>query len=398
MLSGPYIAADPGDGPRQQHFIGLEKPPILKKEVEGEYYSLDTDHLGSLTTGTPIQFHGIAVGEVLNHQLSANGERIRVTIFIDAPYHRFVRNTSRFWKESGLDFSASAEGFEFRTHSLVSLLSGSIAFNTPNRLGESVHADPNTVFHLYENYDESRQQVYTDGLKYVMFFEGDVHGLTIGAPVQLMGIPVGRVVSINLELDENSKDIRIPVVVELQSQRIKRVNGDNDLEDEEIIAWFINKGLRAQLKTGSLLTGRLLIDLNFHPDTPINLTEYASHYVELPTIPGTLDQFADSAKDVLTKLSQLPLDDLVSQINTTLTAMEKTSSTATKVLNSAETTLVSASRTIESADKTLTTFGPDSDTRYQLDRMLRETSQAAKSIRELADYLEQNPGALIGGK
>ena len=128
LLSGPYIEIKPGKGLRADNFTGLTTPPLLKNNAEGNHFILETNNLGSMKPGTPINFHGINVGEVLSYKLSEQADAIRLTVFINKPYDQFVRKNTRFWIDSGVDLSASADGFKVRTGPLISLLSGGIAF------------------------------------------------------------------------------------------------------------------------------------------------------------------------------------------------------------------------------------------------------------------------------
>lgn len=412
LLSGAYIEIQPGDGPGRSRFDGLPNPPALKHNQNGRYFALETNDLGSLRQGTPIHFHGIQVGEVLNYTLAEAGEVIRLSIFINAPYDRFVRKNTRFWKDGGIDISAGAEGFSVRTAPLVSLLSGGVAFEAAQDDSVDKVMPDNTPFKLFDNYEQTAQVNYQNSLKYVMYFNGSVRGLTEGAPVQLRGITLGKVKKINVEVDENSIAIRIPVLVELELERIKEINGSFKVADHELVSALVKKGLRAQLQTGSLLTGQLLVDLDFYPDSRPREIVALGKYPEFPTIDSSLDQFSTSAKVIMDKLSKLPLHDLTAELNKTLQSLQQSSRAATAMLNSAKTTLTtadhtintagntlkSADQTLSAAQQTLTTFKPGSDLQYQLHQMLLELTQAASSIRQMTDILEQRPDAVIRGK
>jgi paraquat-inducible protein B len=391
LLSGPYIAIKPGDGSNEDHFTGLTTPPSLKNNAEGTHFILETNNLGSMKPGTPINFHGITVGEVLSHKLSDEANAIRLTVFINKPYDQFVRKSTRFWIDSGVDLSAGADGFKVRTGPLISLLSGGIAFRaSAEDTVENIQPE-NSTFPLYDTYELSTQIVYQNTLKYVMYFNGSVRGLTVGAPVQLRGIPIGKVTEINLELDKKTAEIRIPVTVELEPERIKEVNNDNHISDKDIMERLINKGLRAQLQTGSLLTGQLLVDLDFHPKSKIVLSDNKSVYPEFPTTASSLDQFTHSANIIMDKVAKLPLEDLTVEANKTLQTLQGTSKAATVMLDSTE-------KTMASAHQILSTLEPGSTTHYELEQLLQELTQAASSVKQLTDYLEQNPHSLIRGK
>jgi len=398
LLSGAYIEIKPGDGDAKTEFVGLATPPPLKTNTEGRQFILEANNLGSLRAGTQINFHGINVGSVLAHELSEDANSIRLTIFINKPYDQFVRKNTRFWVDSGIDLSAGAEGFKVRTGPLVSLLSGGIAFRSdPEDAVETIQPD-NTQFQLYDNYQLSTQVVYTNTLRYVMYFKGSVRGLTEGAPVQLRGIPVGKVVHIDLELNETTQDIQVPVTIELELERIHKINNKPHVSDKDIVAQLIKKGLRAQLQTGSFLTGQLLVDLDFYPKIPVVLNDNKSIYPEFPTTAGSLDQLTRSATVIMDKIAKLPLDNLSEEVNKTLQSLQGTSKAAKDMLVTAQSTLTATDKTMNSAQKVLNTLEPGASTHYELEKLLQELTRAAGSVKQLTDYLEQHPDSLLRGK
>ena len=398
LLSGAYIELKPGFGEHKHDFTGLSNPPPLKANAEGKEFILETNNLGSMKTGTPINFHGISVGQVLSHELSAAADAIRLTIFISKPYDQFIRKNTRFWIDSGVDLSASADGFKVRTGPLISLLSGGIAFRASAEDGIETIQPENTLYPLFDTYEASTQISYTNTLNYVMYFNGSVRGLTEGAPVQLRGYPVGKVLNVSLELDEKTTEIRIPVIVELQPERIKDVNPDIKILPQKIISQLIEKGLRAQLQTGSLLTGQLLVDLDFHPKSKITLNSSHSFYPEFPTTASSLDQFTHSANIIMDKIAKLPLENLTVEINKTLQGLQGTTAAATNTLNSVKGTMGTADKTLNTAQKALSNFEAGATTHYQLEQLLQELTQTAGSVKQLTDYLAQHPESVVRGK
>ncbi|MSR16335.1 MAG: MCE family protein [Methylococcaceae bacterium] len=398
LLSGAYIELKPGFGEHKHDFTGLSNPPPLKANAEGKEFILETNNLGSMKTGTPINFHGISVGQVLSHELSAAADAIRLTIFISKPYDQFIRKNTRFWIDSGVDLSASADGFKVRTGPLISLLSGGIAFRASAEDGIEAIQPENTLYPLFDTYEASTQISYTNTLNYVMYFNGSVRGLTEGAPVQLRGYPVGKVLNVSLELDEKTTEIRIPVIVELQPERIKDVNPDIKILPQKIISQLIEKGLRAQLQTGSLLTGQLLVDLDFHPKSKITLNSSHSFYPEFPTTASSLDQFTHSANIIMDKIAKLPLENLTVEINKTLQGLQGTTAAATNTLNSVKGTMGTADKTLNTAQKALSNFEAGATTHYQLEQLLQELTQTAGSVKQLTDYLAQHPESVVRGK
>jgi paraquat-inducible protein B len=405
LVSGAYIAMNPEKGDKEHHFGGLATPPTLKINTAGKQFILETNNVGSMRAGTAINFHGIIVGEVLNYELAENANGIKLKVFINAPYDQFIRKNTRFWIDSGVDLSANAEGFKVRTGPLISLLSGGIEFRTdPNDMVNDIVTE-NSAFQLFDGYEQSTQAVYQNTVKLVMYFSGSVRGLTIGAPVSLRGIPIGKVTDIDLELDEKTAEIRIPIEAEIDIDRIKKINKQENLTLEEGIARLISEGLRAQLQTGNLLTGQLFIALDMFPKSKVVIHRNDSGHIEFPTMPNSLDQITHSAQAIMDKISKLPLETMSEEITKTLQSLQSTAKVVDSTLVSAKSTLGAAEATLKSTDKTMTSahkvmtsFEPGSTTQYELNRLLHELSQTASSVKQLTDYLEQHPESLLRGK
>ena len=398
LMSGAYIATKPEKGKKERHFKGLDEPPVLEANAQGKKFILETTNIGSMGPGTPISFHGISVGEILDYELAKNAGSIKLTVFVNSPYDQFVRTNTRFWIDSGIDLSAGADGFKLRTGPLVSVLAGGIAFRTSpdDKLADTV--PENTSFQLFDNYDQSTQVIYHRTVKVVMYFNESVRGLTIGAPVLLRGIPIGKVTGINLEIDGKTGQINIPVVVEVEPDRIIILNKQVNRTVKENIAQLVANGLRAQLQTGSLLTGQLFIGLDLFPKSKIVTHPNNTGYLEFPTTPGTMNQIINSAQAVMDKISKLPLETMTTEINKTLESLQGTTKAATKTLDTATGTLSSADKTMSSAQHVLSTLEPGSTTQYELNQLLQELTQTASSVKQLADYLEEHPDSLIRGK
>lgn len=398
LMSGAYIAIKPSQGKKERHFKGLDEPPVLEVEEQGKKFVLETTNVGSMGPGTQISFHGITVGEVLDYRLADNANHIKLTVFVKAPYDQFVRTNTRFWIDSGIDLSAGSDGFKLRTGPLLSLLAGGIAFRTSPDDKAVDMASENTEFKLFDDYDQSTQVIYRKTVKVVMFFNESVRGLNIGAPVLLRGIPLGKVTDIKLEVDAKTADIEIPVVVEVEPDRVVIINKEPNATPKENIGRLVAKGLRAQLQTGSLLTGQLFIALDLFPDTKVVKHKNDTGYLEFPTTPGEINQLIHSAHTIMAKISKLPLEKMSAEINKTLESFQGTSKAATQTLTTATGTLSSTDKTMSSAQKVLSGFEPGSTTEYELNQLLRELTETASSVKQLADYLEEHPESLISGK
>lgn len=404
LLSGAYIAIKPVKGDKEYHFTGLTIPPTLTMNEQGTKFTLETANIGSMSAGTPISFHGITVGQVLNYDLASDAEDIKLSIFIHAPYDKFIRKNTLFWSDSGIDLSAGADGFKVRTGPLVALLAGGIAFRNPDNNNSEI-APENTLFRLFDDYDDSAKVIYHKTVKVIMYFNGSVRGLAVDAPVLLRGIPLGKVVDINLEIDEKTAEILIPVTVEIEPDRVKKLNPQENKTFKENVAHLVSQGLRAQLQTGSLLTGQLFVALDLFPKSKVVFHENKTGYPEFPTTSNTLDQITTSAQAIMDKVSKLPLDETVAEANKSLKSLQVTAKEADKALVAIKGTLSAADKAMKSADNTmnsaqqvLMTLEPGSTTQYELNQLLQGLTQTASSVKQLTDYLEQHPDSLLRGK
>jgi len=160
-----------------------------------------------------------------------------------------------------------------------------------------------------------RLQLLTDKRSFVLYFEGSVKGLNVGAPVDFQGVRVGSVTDIGVQYLAQEEEFRIPVSIELEPGRFRQLGRpDTEAAQRAFLQSLIDRGLRAQLGIQSLLTGQLFVQLDFHPGTPVRLVGGASKVPELPTIPTPLQQASQAAQEMLEKLQQLPLDQLFADV------------------------------------------------------------------------------------
>ena len=283
IFSGAYIGMDPGkEGESARRFQGLEIPPVVTTGMPGRDFLLKANTLGSLDIGAPVYYRQIQVGQVIGYDLDEKGKFITIKAFINAPHHKLVRKNTRFWNASGFDLKLDASGIKLNTESLVSIMMGGIAFDTPTSLEAGGPAKEGHVFRLYESRESIFERTYTQKAHYVLHFEGSIRGLTVGAPVEFRGIKIGEVVDIKAEFNQETLTPRITVLIETEPQRWETM-GETTLDNKAQIETLVAKGLRAQLKTGSLLTGQLFIDVDIYPDAAPAKVLYDEKYAELPT-------------------------------------------------------------------------------------------------------------------
>jgi paraquat-inducible protein B len=379
LLSGAYIGVDPvREGKYTRHFVGLEEPPIVTAEVPGRFFELRSTGAGAISIGSPVFFRRIEVGRVVSSQLDATDDFVTTRIFVKAPFDQRVHEGTRFWNASGIDASLSASGVKINTESLVSILIGGIAFDTPPHERLEVAAE-NSVFPLYETRAASEARRYTESVAYLLYFDDSVRGLTVGAPVEFRGIAVGEVTDVTLEFDPNMDRFRVPVRIEIQPERFTMIESEE--ARREALDKLVAAGLRAQLKSGNLLTGQLVVAFDIFKNAKPAQIVWTGPTPVLPTVPTPLEEITANVAALVDRLSRFPVDQIGKELNASLKELRAT--------------LAAAERTLASANSMI---GPDSDTREELTRALLELGDAARALGLAAEQIESQPDSLIFGK
>lgn len=419
LVSGAYIAVDTQPGSAARTFTGLEKPPGITRDEKGAQFQLHAENLGSCSPGAPIFFHDIQVGRILNHELKKDSDGVLINIFIQAPHHLRVRDTTRFWQISGFEISVGASGLDVKLESLASLISGGVAFDTPATAGGSTEpSQPGTIFKVFKNLSSVKEESYSVKRYFLVHFDGSVRGLQVGAPVEFQGIKVGSVADIAVKFDPENFEIKVPVLLTLEPGRIATTKAAEKITPGVVMKSFVERGMRAQLETGSLLTGQLFVSLDFHPDLPRKTLIMTGQYPEIPALPATMDQLRRTVTDVIAEIGRLPLDKIAEELLETIEgsnrlvnspeaqeAIENLNATLSNVKKftegldqKADGLATSLEKTLKIARQALQVADPNSPAAVRINIALEELSAAARSIRVLADYLEQHPEALVKGK
>lgn len=409
VLSGAYIGIDPGGGgAKAEVFTGLEVPPVVTKDLTGRHFYLRSDNLGSLDLGSPVYYRKMKAGSVISQKMDDNGQSVLLGVFINAPFDKFINQDTRFWNASGLDLTLDANGINVYTESFATMIIGGIAFENPGGSTQAPNVDEWQEFILYENYDAITKGSDLQSANYLLYFTGSVRGLSIGAPVELKGIRLGQVTGIKMEYNPDTKNVKIPVTIEMQMDRIT-INGVPDTSafmqnhHGELLDGLVRQGLRAQLQTGNYVTGQLLVDLDFYPDVPQSEIDWNTYPPVLPTIPTPLEKISNTIFSIVKRLEELPLEKMGEQLYQTIDSLTETveqTKLLTKNMNTTVTPAIIA--TLQQTEKTLLTaehvLNDESPVQQELSRVMDELSKALRSVRLLADYLERNPEALIHGK
>ena len=416
LLSGAYIGMDAGrNATERREFEGLEVQPAITADVPGRSFTLIADDLGSLDIGSPIYLRRVPVGQVLAYAMQPDGRHIKFTIFITAPYDRFVSLHSRFWHASGVDVDLGARGLHVQTQSVVSVLEGGIAFQNLVDPDDPDAATPpeapeNAQFTLYAQMAEALRLPDSKGFDYRLLFASSVRGLAVGAPVEYRGLPIGEVTRIAVDGTggEANPEPKIAVDVRVYPSRLpttSKTHDDTTLEDQrKRIDPMVKRGFRAQLASGSLLTGQLYVSLDFVKDAPAARVDWTTTPPTMPTAPGGLDDLQATLSSIARKLDAIPYDQLATDLHKDMTDLDTSLKHVdalvqhldTGVVPEAQKTLGDARKAVDDLRKTLGTV--DQTVGPQATNTLTELSKAAASIKGLADYLERHPESLLKGK
>ena len=400
VLSGAYVAIDPGEkGPPKYDFIGLDVPPKVIDGTKGKLFTLKSETLGSLDYGSPIYYRDMNVGQVVGYTLRSTGKGVDIEIFVNAPYDQYVKTGSHFWSVSGIELNMDAEGFHVSSNSMVSIILGGVAFIEPPYIKGTPVAKAGHQFKLYENRKKALTQRFAQKEYYILKFAQTIRGLSIGAPVEFKGFPIGEVVDIGIEFHLDSKEVLVPVRIEVEAERLARIaSGIKDMDSGKILHKLVEQGLRAEVLTSNILTGQLYVALDFFDRAKpaiVNITEDGLQ--EIPTLISPIEELTQKIPDILDQVHSIPIAEIGRQ---TLETIKSTKAAVDKLkkLASSKDLLKALKHTRQVMRNTNQLVTQDSRTIIELQRMLREISDAAKSIRTLADQLERNPESLIRGK
>jgi phospholipid/cholesterol/gamma-HCH transport system substrate-binding protein len=298
-------------------------------------------------------------------------------------------------------------------------------------------------------------QLFRKTKNFVLYFDGSVNGLHIGAPVKFKGVEIGSVKEILLQLNQDMQVGKIPVIIEIDLKKMTSRGASGAVaEQQEAFQQAIHdRGLRGQLRTESLVTGVLYVALDFFPEAPINLVQQPNgdnKYPEIPTVPTALEQAQDAVSQIIKKLEEIDFKGLIKSLSETVSGvdqlvnspavkstlrqldqtmpkidaavvsfnklandvngkfaglsdnLQQTSDATRQAMKQAENTLKQTDAALKAAEGAMTNvkdvIDPESPTFYEIRKSLREISSAARAVRLLGNYIERNPRALIFGK
>ncbi len=438
LVSGAYIEMYPGDGDPQREFVGLEDPPLLQPDAPGRAFTLTEDELGAIGPGTPVNYRGVQVGQVEGYALDANGRHVNIYAFIRAPYDALIHDDTRFWDASAIDVSAGPQGIRVRLNSLQQLVTGAIGFDTPlppsleapiQSVGQAIaqqaagkqlpanaaaraapEAAADKVYPLFDSQATALRNHSGPRLMYALRFDESAAGLQAGTAVQLQGVEIGEVTQATLVYDAASGALYESASMNIDPSVVQLAGVPHASAAEQSsavragLARLVARGLRARLITANFLTGQKVIALDIAPGAPGATLDAHAPTPQFPTTHGAdIDAMMQSLQNTLHHIDQATagpaLGNAVKNLDATLSHLEQITRDLQPqikpLIQSLRATADAAQQAAQSAGSTL---GPDGALATQLPGLMQQLSEAARSIRELADFLDRHPEALLRGR
>ena len=405
LLSGAYLGVDIGASTEsRKEFVGLEKPPAIAHDLKGRRFVLHTSDASSLTIGSPAYFRKMPVGRITSADLDANGKGVTVQVFINAPYDKFVGTNTRFWNASGVDLTLNAAGLKVSTQSIATVFAGGIAFQPYSESNPGDPAKENTEFTLFGDQVTALAPPDGLGIDIRMVFGESTRGLTVGSPIDFRGITLGVVKSIQIDYDASKRNFFTNVDGVVYPERmgpayktLLKTQAQLGLEPTDMVALLVGHGLRAQMRTGNLLTGQSYVSLDVISRAKSVKFDADARPLVIPTAPGNLEEVQTQIQGIVRKLDSIPFDKIGANLHETLQSAngvfkqldQDLAPQAKKMLNEAQNTLQSLDQNIAS---------PDAPLQQNAGRTLEQIDAASRSLRGLADYLEKHPESLLRGK
>ncbi len=410
LLSGAYIELSPGKkGGARSEYAMLDRPPLASLDARGLRLSLSSRDANALGAGSPISYQGFTIGQVEEAKFLPEKSEMQYQLFINAPYDVLVSSNSRFWLTPGFEVSMSSEGMKVKMDSLESLINGGITMGLPPGWLPGEPVKQNDEFVLFKDEESVLAGSLDQFIDYVFLFDNDVGGLHPGAAVQYRGIRVGTVISAPYLIDDKGvqlfKSRQIPVLARIEVQRLSHRYAN--AEKEQWRALFnkqFKEGLRASLKTASLLTGGKVIDLNFYPDAPVYQPLKMAGYQVFPTAQAGLDQIERKVNLILDKFVDMDMATTLTQVNSTLMTLDKTLKHVSAVSanleqftgqQSTQQLPASLNQSLKQLQETLQTYDAGSQTNQELRQSVQSLNQLMSELQPLVHSLNEQPSSLI---
>jgi paraquat-inducible protein B len=410
IMSGPYVNMAPGiEQQMSENFVALTAPPVTPTGTPGLHVTLNSESEFTYKKGDPVIYKGIKVGEFEDIYFNFDERIVYYNTFIEAPYHKLITTNTKFWDISGVQMELSSRGIKVSTGSLETLLTNGVTFGIPEGMPVGEQVNERDYFDIHPNYDLASEERFKLSAEYVILVKDTIRGLQVGAPVEYRGLVIGKVLSINA-LDNNQdrlleQGFDIPVVISIQPGRVRQPDNVIGLTfiRKQTSLW-IERGLRATLKTGNLLTGALFVDLQHYPDAPDTKAQHLQDYEVIPTISGEFSEITAKVTAILDNINDIKLKSLSDNANNMLSeiaqaaqSLQATASTADRLLTTVLEDKVSnaLTETLKNLSNLSQDFSADSETYKELNHTMQSVQSTLKELQPLLLQLNSTPNSLI---
>ena len=414
LLNGAFIGVDVGLSKKSaDHFIGLEKPPGILRDQRGSAFKLIADDGGSLAMKSPVYMRREQVGSISDIALAADGKSVEIEVFIESPYDKVITDQAVFWNASGMDVTLDASGLRLDTQSIATVVAGGIAigFRDPDRDHPGKLAKADTKFILYDDRAHAMAVPDKERLALAMRFQQPLRGIGPTTQVDFDGIVIGNVDRVRLGFDTNTRRFYSDVDATVYPQRLGDAYDSLVIEGQqlgksgpEMLQALVARGLRAQVRSGNLLTGQNFITLAILPDQrKLDVAMRDGTWV-VPTERGGTDMIQDQIASIVAKVDKIPFDaiggdvrDAAKSASTLLGHLDHDVVPDTKKMVDQAQLAMEALREGLAAIRD-NVAAADSPIQQSARTTLEELERAAFSLRGLADYLKHHPETILRGR
>jgi paraquat-inducible protein B len=410
LISGVYIELAPGASSLEyRSYTALSDRPATPEGTPGLYLTLNCDENFAYAKGDPIIYNGLIVGQFESVRFDLTERVVYYSVFIEAPYHELVTENTKFWDATGLRISVGAAGLSVQTGNLATLLTNGLTFGVPAGMPYGAAVAGGSDFDIYPDYEAASEERYQHSVQYVVLVSDTVRGLAVGAPVEYRGILVGKVLSRSIA-EEGPEEIyndgvKIPVLISMQPARVGLTDDELGVRrmNDQMLLW-IDKGLKASLKTGSLLTGSLYVDLQHYDELPVSLIAEENGYTVIPTIQDGFSQITAKASQFMDNLNAVDLAQLSENSNGLLKEFRGTAADLRTVAQGLqgllehvedEALVVQVRDTLASLAATSAGFSKGSRNYEQLHDTLAALAATMNELNPLLRRLKSQPNGLI---
>ena len=422
LLSGTYINVHSTAGGKQSRdkFIGLTRP--YRDSMKGEYFQLSSPNAENVSVGMPIYYKNIKVGQVEYLYLSLDDKHVEVIVFIDKEYVSYVQEDSKFWTKSMMNVDFTKGNLDIHIAPINFMLQGGIVFSSRGE-GTTVSVAEGHVFPLYQSKTQAESTTIgsvTKSIKeFMLLTDEPIANLRVKSPVRFDGFDIGWVEDIQLSYSKKSHKMLGKILLEIDTSVFE---DDHEIDSTGLSNFYqaVEEGLRAKISALDPITGMLFVDLTFkHQDGNGSITQ-KNKYALLPMASQSSNGIMTSMTQILDKLNNLPLEELIASVHKVVEESAKPIENANVLLEDLQTTvkninkftgkksfevlpdelskaLKEMTRTLRSTEKVVKGYDSDSLVKQQLTETLRVLTKTSLEMRTFLRMLNRKPNSLIFG-